>query len=223
MGIITDLARNPFTIWLNTLRVKWKLTKVNSTLRLGYLCQIKDCSFENNVTIFDFVTLSDTSVGSYSYVNSGSQFRKVVVGKFCSIGTNVVAGLGIHPTHFVSTHPAFYSFKPSIYTFASTTAVEEEKQIRIGHDVWIGSYARIMDGVTIGNGAVIAAGAIVTTDVPDYAIVGGVPAKVIKYRFDESTCQKLLESKWWDRDENWFKANCPAMQDVSQFFAPLKN
>lgn len=70
--------------------------------------------------------------------------------------------------------------------------------IKIGNDVWIGRDAKIMDGVSVGDGAVVATGSIVTKDIPPYAIVGGVPAKVIKYRFDEVTIEKLLELKWWD-------------------------
>ena len=106
-----------------------------------------------------------------------------VIGKLCSIGDNVRIGLGIHPTHLRSTHPAFYSpqgnwdIKPTIQE-----KITEYKKVYIGDDVWIGTNAMILDGVTIGSHAVIAAGAVVTKDVPEYAIVGGVPAKIIKYR-----------------------------------------
>ena len=76
-----------------------------------------------------------------------------------------------------------------------------------------------MEGVTIGDGAVVAAGAIVTKDVPPYAIVGGVPAKVIKYRFDEETIKKLLELKWWEKDQAWIKGHADDFDDVEKLLA----
>lgn len=98
--------------------------------------------------------------------------------------------------------------------------VDDKHLLVIGNDVWIGSYARIMEGVTIGDGTIIAAGALVTKDVPPYAIVGGVPAKVIGYRFDEKTIEKLLELKWWDKGEDWIKAHADEFDDVNKL---LKN
>ena len=89
---------------------------------------------------------------------------------------------------------------------------EEYKEIYIGNDVWVGTRVLIMGGVTIGNGAVVAAGAVVTKDVPPYAIVGGVPARVIKYRFPEDVIQKLEASKWWTLDDDTLKQNIHLFQ-----------
>ncbi len=75
--------------------------------------------------------------------------------------------------------------------------------LKIGNDVWIGANVLILDGVTIGNGAIIAAGAVVTKDVPPYAVVGGVPAKIIKYRFNKEEIDFLEQLKWWEKDEKW--------------------
>lgn len=80
--------------------------------------------------------------------------------------------------------------------------------------MWIGSYARIMEGVTIGDGAIVAAGALVTKDVPPYAIVGGVPAKIIRFRFDEATIAGLLELKWWEKDQSWIRAHAKDFRDA---------
>ena len=96
------------------------------------------------------------------------------------------------------------------------------KPVVIGNDVWIGSYVRIMEGVTIGDGAVVAACALVTKDVPPYAVVGGVPAKVIKYRFDPDTIEKFLQLKWWDRSSSWLRAHAESFAEACTCIAALE-
>ena len=93
----------------------------------------------------------------------------------------------------------------------------EVKLIIKGNDVWIGSRATILGGVTIGHGAIIAAGAVVTKDVPPYAIVGGVPAKVIKYRFNEQQIEKLLSNPWWDKPIRWIKEHSQEFKDIEVY------
>ena len=103
-----------------------------------------------------------------------------------------------------------------------------QKKVIIGNDVWIGSHALILGGVKIGDGAVIGAGAVVTKDVPPYAVVGGVPARIIKYRFSQEIIDKLLEIKWWNLPENILKENIKLFQtdnitfDLLQKFSQLK-
>lgn len=94
---------------------------------------------------------------------------------------------------------------------------EFKRQIEIGNDVWIGDSVLILDGVKIGDGAVLAAGAVVTADVPPYAIVGGVPAKVIRYRFNEDEIEHLIKLKWWDKSEQWIKENAHLFSNVKKF------
>ncbi len=130
--------------------------------------------------------LHNVQLGDYSYFAKNAWVANTSIGKFCSIGPNFCCGLGIHPTDGISTSPYFYRGK-----------IEEHKHTTIGNDVFIGANVTILDGVTIADGAVVAAGAVVTKDVPPYAIVGGVPAEVKKYRFDAPTIQKLLEKQWW--------------------------
>lgn len=143
--------------------------------------------------------INKTVVGDYSYVSINSIINNTTVGKFCSIGPNLVCGWGIHPLTGVSTSPYFYStHKQNGDTISNYNKAVEQKSIVIGNDVFIGVNVTVLDGVTIGDGAVIGAGAVVANDIPPYAIAVGVPAKVVKYRFDEETIKKMLEIKWWN-------------------------
>lgn len=153
------------------------------------------------------------SVGEYTYqwkslhidIYAGSE-AKVIIGKFCSISKNVriIMG-GIHPTNWVSTFPFRICFNlQGKYEDGMPTT---RGDVIIGNDVWIGTGATILSGIKIGNGAVIATGAMVTKDVPDYAIVGGIPAKIIKYRFSEDKIVALKKIKWWNWDIEKIKNN----------------
>lgn len=156
----------------------------------------------DNVKIYTPSHVSDTSIGDYTYIAQNCYISMATIGKFCSIGPNLLCGWGIHPTNGISTHPMFYSTgKQNGMTLSKEDKVIERKQITIGNDVFIGANVTILDGVTIGNGAVIGAGAVVTKDIPPYAIAVGCPIKIIRYRFDEETCNELNLSEWWNNKE----------------------
>lgn len=167
-------------------------------LSLGY--NISNSKFGMNNFLAENVTFVNSSIDNYSYINTNSQIFNTTIGKFCSIGPNVQIVLGIHPSTFVSTHPAFYSNNKRFETFSDKTYIEEYKSVEIGNDVWIAEGVVIPGGVKIGNGAIIMARSVITKDVEPYSIVGGVPAKHIKFRFDENIIRAINDSKWWDWD-----------------------
>ena len=217
-----DVLKNPLTIWLWLLLSKWllQIKHRRQHLRLGYMSKASNCKFGQYNTIYNNVRLYEVELSDFSYVADGSQLTRTRIGKFCSIGPNVKSGLGLHPSHtFVSTHPVFYSTrKQAQISFADKDYFQENVFSEIGHDVWIGANVLIMDGIRIGNGAIVAAGAVVTADVPDYAIVGGVPARILKYRFEEEI-KHLLESRWWDKDPEWLRKNYKLFHDARKFVA----
>ena len=184
----------------------------------------KKCHFEGNNAIGQNSHFRFSRIGFGSYVSTNCVLRRVKIGRFCAIGDGVRTQLGLHPVDgFASIHPAFYSTKKQAgFTYVDKTLFEEHKYTddsrtfvaEIGHDVWIGNNVMIMDGLTIGDGAVIAAGSVVTKNVEPYAIVGGIPAKEIKKRFDESTREFLLNFKWWNKEPGWIEQNREAFTDI---------
>ena len=140
------------------------------------------------------------------------------IGRFTSIGDEVVCYRGHHPytLPFVTTSPMFFSLrKQSMYTFAQRQKYDEVyAPVEIGSDCWIGPRSILVGGIKVGDGAVILAGAVVTKDVPPYTVVGGVPARFLKYRFDESTIEWLLRVRWWDKPLDWLREHWEMMCDM---------
>jgi virginiamycin A acetyltransferase len=188
-------------------------------LQVAEMPSFKTLRYESPVNLTAHNQFSgDCSVGAFSYVNPHGEFHHTSIGRFCSIAGEVCAGPGQHNPHAFSTHP-FHSDSEGAITglgqFESYRKIQGRRplsvpedmvrrqlapEVRIGHDVWIGMRAIIMAGVTIGHGAVVAAGAVVTKDVAPYTIVAGVPARVLRARFAPAIVEKLLELRWWDYD-----------------------
>ncbi|WP_372776560.1 CatB-related O-acetyltransferase [Mangrovibacterium sp.] len=158
-----------------------------------------DTILEEEVRILSNCKLGQCLVGRYTYIGENCTFERTTIGAFCSIGPEVMCGMGSHPMDFVSTYPGFYSNHASGATWLGAKHdTKEFTPAEIGSDVWIGARAIIIGGTKIGHGAVVAAGSVVTKDVPPYAIVGGVPARIIRYRFDSELIELLLKTEWWN-------------------------
>ncbi len=148
----------------------------------------------------------------YHYPINGDKLK---IGRYCSIacGSKFLFTSGNHALASLSTYtfPIFYE-EWGLDAKDICGAWDNKGDIIVGNDVWIGFEAVILSGVTIGDGAIIGARAVVTKDVPPYTIVGGVPAKPIRKRFDDRTIEKLLSLRWWDRDETTVKEAIPAIR-----------
>lgn len=196
-----------------------KYIKIKHKYRMIKGVDIRTTDVSDDLIVDEFVRIprhvkigNHVSIGRCTYLSPNCVIESnVVIGKYCSIAPNVFIGPGEHYTRFATTHPVL--FDPFWRKLLSISEKEEYiKRIgkydlitNIGNDVWIGYNATILRGINIGDGAVIASGAVVTADVPPYAIVGGVPARIIKYRFSDEKIDILLKSKWWDKpiDVDW--------------------
>ena len=199
----------PITL-TDSLIKKLKKEGVSTLLRAGSVLP-RETVFEPPCSLKWMNVSHSLHLGAFSYAVSGFYFG-CRIGRYCSFGEQVQIGRHPHPMHWASTSPFFYNAYPKVLDidlpkgielnpltdFKRTTRHVVAKLTTIGNDVWIGHGAFILPGVTIGDGAVIAAMSVVTKDVPPYAVVAGSPARVKKLRFPEDQVKELLESKWWD-------------------------
>lgn len=185
--------------------------------KLARNAKINNVQFEGENFVGFNSSVANSSIGKHSYIGKNAVIRDAKIGRFCSIGPDVKIGLGIHPTNLVSTHPAFYANNKPYKTFADKLYIQEYQDVELGHDVWIAGGVQVVGGVRIGTGAVVAAGSVVTKDLSPYGIYGGIPAKLIKYRFSEETCKSLLESKWWEISSQELREKTHLFRDVEAF------
>lgn len=191
------------------------IKEVRQRVRDLFFIQVESKKNNNHNNIREYYTWfthEKIKVGKNTYFGIPCRIisKDTRIGNFCSVSWNVNIGTSFHPTNWLTTHMFTYSQArldlydihlkdENILNYCGT------KACTIKNDVWIGCNVTIMDGITINDGAIIGAGSVVTKDVPPYAIVAGVPAKIIRYRFDEKTIQELLDLKWWNLKDDIIK------------------
>ena len=177
--------------------------------------------------ILNGAKLTNVKVGKYSRIGVNCQVANATIGNFTAIGKDTVITVGQHPTNYLTSHSIFYKKGNWGWhdDWIAPIDFKPEKSVTIGCDVWIGRQCIIMDGVTIGDGAIVATGAVVTKDVPPFAIVGGVPAKVIKYKFPQEVIDRLEAIQWWNLPDEeitkrieLFHIKNPTLDDIEKYF-----
>lgn len=225
MASIKSLAKAILPAGLRSMIARSRLRRRHGIIisGSGEPIQLPGSSFGRMCRIAAPVYIGDSSLGDYSYVEPNCRISSTDIGKFCSIAPGCIIGPLAHPLERTSTHPAFYLHAERFgYSFVHESS-DGSASLRttIGNDVWLGAGVFVRRGVAVGDGAAIGAGAVVLKDVQPYSIVAGVPARVIRMRFDDETIARLLELRWWDRDETWLREHAHLFADVTKLLATV--
>lgn len=184
---------------------------------------VKGCDIHSTAVIGIGCNIINSTFGRGSYIGDYSIVQKTFIGQFCSISDHVYIGGAEHPLSWVSTSPAFENLDNSYPNIRySQHDIPESKHTKIGNDVWIGHNVTIKAGVSIGDGVVVGAGAVVTKSIPAYAIVAGVPAKIVKYRFSDEIIKSLLETEWWNLSDIELRKVSENIKDPIAFIKKVK-
>lgn len=160
----------------------------------------RDSQISKKARVYYLSKIHKSSIGAYTYIAPRTSLSYASIGKFCSIATDCAVGLPSHAMGNMSTSPLFLSKDNATGSkWVDYESFDEHSKVTIGNDVWIGTKVIIRGGVHIGHGVIIGAGSIVTHDLPDYSVAVGVPARIIKYRFEDQVIKRLLELQWWER------------------------
>lgn len=202
--------------------LRCKINRVPSNCILGKNVKLYNVKLAGRNKIDANSAIYETEVGYGTFVAKGSEIGNSKIGNYSMVGFKAL--LGSHPIHTVaSVHPALYSNRAQYgFTYVQKSTYDEYRyvdenlkiNIIIGNDVWATGSVQIVQGVTIGDGAVILAGAVVTKSIPPYAIAGGIPAKVLGFRFEKEDIDFLMELKWWDKGEIWIEEHAKYFEDI---------
>ena len=184
---------------------------------------IRNSLIDKTAKIASGSLVSDVKLGRYSYSGYDCWLINCEIGNYCSIAGNVYIGGAEHPMEWVSTSPVFQNIRHSGPTKRFVMYdVKKTKRTYIGSDVWIGHGVSVKAGVSIGHGAVIATGAVVTKDVEPYSVVGGCPAKFIKYRFGQDIRERLLTTEWWNLSDDKVAKIAPFIREPDKFLEEIE-
>lgn len=219
IGYISDTAKIDETVYEKNIKIYRNAVLRKSicgkAVSIGDDTTIERSNLGNYVTINRRSYINDSEIGDFSYAGINTTINFSKIGRFCSIARNVDIGGFDHDYNKITTMPMF-RFKQMVNGTKPETIQHE--LCLIGNDVWIAAGAQVLHDVKIGNGAVIGGGAVVTKDVPPYSIVAGVPARIIKYRFQDEYISQLLKINWWDWPEEILFKNIELLinMDVTQ-------
>lgn len=193
-------------------------------VEISSTAKVSNSILDRYARVKDYAELRDSSLGKYSYISQQSIVNKSNIGKFVSIANGCYIGLWEHNTQ-VSTH-CFYLYEHAGHFVKGYKNYDKDVlNVEIGNDVWIGANAVVLKGITVGNGVIIGASAVVTKNVPDYAIVVGNPAKILRYRYPKRDIEWLLKLQWWnfDREKLQVLIEKDAFSDFERFKSLLKD
>lgn len=205
--------------YLSIKKFKYKYVSFTS-------CWDNRSTFSETSALGSFSRLYNVKLGNYSSIRNNSKVMNAEIGNYSVIAKDCLIGLGVHPTNYLTCHSIFYKNSPWGFHPEWVKPVGRIMRVtHIGNDVWIGARSIVMDGVMIGDGAIVAAGSVVAKDVPPFAIVGGAPAKLIKYRFPQEIIERLQEIKWWNLPDDEISSHVdlfhipnPTLEDINHFF-----
>ncbi len=186
--------------------------------RVDPSARVRNCKLGIYTSVGPRTSMNESTFGDYSYVVQDCSIVWADIGKFCSIAATTRINPGNHPMWRAALH--HFTYRSESYGFAVDDDGEffewrAAHRVVMGNDVWIGHGSTILPGVKIGTGAGIGAGAVVSKDVPPFAIVGGVPARIIRYRFDETVQEKLMNLAWWDWPREKLEVALPDFRTLS--------
>jgi acetyltransferase-like isoleucine patch superfamily enzyme len=195
--------------YLGTLKTRLFFNNsIEGTNKISLTADVRYSRLCGNNSVGTGSVVHHSTMGEHSYVSNGCRMVNAEIGAYCSIGSGVKTSFGRHPHHYIAQHPSMYSRNSPVKSFVFEQLFLKEHlftngtmNVSIGNDVWIGDDVSILDGVRLGDGCVIGTRSIVTKDVPPYAIVVGVPGRVIKFRFSSTDIETLLSVKWWEWSE----------------------
>lgn len=183
---------------------------------------IKNSNIHRTSKVESGSLIVNSSFSKHSFCGYDCEIINSQVGSFCSIANNVIIGGGMHPMDWVGMSPVFYEGRDSVKAKFSKHQRPAAKKTIIGNDVWIGHSAILKQGITVGTGAVIGMGSVVTKDVPPYTIVAGNPARIIRKRFDENVIISLLRSEWWNYKDDDLRTLATYFKDPQEFLNKIK-